>query len=75
MKMHYRGEIKTEGGGWLAGWAPCCTGDRAVMIRSLGQHTYDRSLVTCKSCLKQLERHDAYMAKLNAATSTPSQSK
>lgn len=64
MKMHYRGEIKTERGGWLAGWAPCCTGDKAFAIRKQGNHTYDRAAVTCKACLKQLARHDVYTAKL-----------
>jgi len=70
MKMHYRGEIKTERGSWLAGWAPCCTGDRAIAIRAQGAHTYDRNLVTCRACLKQLTRHDAYMVKLNGSSAT-----
>lgn len=66
MKMHYRGEIKTENGTWLAGWAPCCTGNRALAIREEERHTYDRSRVTCKACLKQLARHDAYAEKLES---------
>jgi len=60
MKMHYRGEIITKRGSWLAGWAPCCTGDRAFAVREQGNHTYDRSRVTCGKCIKQLARHDEY---------------
>lgn len=41
-----------------AGWAACCCGDRARAICARGQSSIIRSEVTCKSCLKQIERAD-----------------
>lgn len=48
----------------LAGWAVCCSGDKAFAVRAYGNHTYDRSEVTCKACLKVLAKHDAYAAEM-----------
>jgi hypothetical protein len=41
-----------------AGWPVCCDGDRATAIKRNGSYSYDRAKVTCKSCLKQIDRHD-----------------
>ena len=62
-KIHYAGEIWDHIGLQLAGWAACCSGDQAVKIRGDGNHTYDRSLVTCKRCLYRIKTHDAAHAK------------
>jgi hypothetical protein len=59
--VHYAGSIVWHGGSMLPGWAACCTGDRAVMIRERGHHTWIRNDVTCKSCLKMLEKQDRYL--------------
>jgi prefoldin subunit 5 len=40
------------------GYAACCSGDRAIAIAERGENTLDRSAVTCKSCLRQIERAD-----------------
>ena len=37
------------------GWAACCTGDRARVIRTLKRQTKDYAAVTCKRCLRVLE--------------------
>lgn len=63
MKIHYAGEIRDHNGSMLPGWAACCSGDRAVEIRAKGNHSYDRSEVTCKACLKRLISHDVYAAR------------
>ncbi len=60
MKTHYAGAIQDHNGSMLAGWAACCSGDRAIAIRAKFQHTYLRELVTCKACLRRLASHDAY---------------
>lgn len=60
MKTHYRGEIVTLRGTWLAGWAVCCSGDRAFKVREVGNHTYVRADVTCKACQRQLDAADLY---------------
>lgn len=60
--IHYAGAIEHRNGWILAGWAACCSGDRAVNIRARGQHTYRRSDVTCKACLAMIARGDEYKA-------------
>lgn len=64
--MHYRGEAKYKIRGYvrtvLAGWAVCCSGDKAYAVRANGNHTYDRAKVTCTKCLSVLEKSDAYAA-------------
>ena len=62
--IHYAGNIDWDGGRVLAGWAACCSGERAVKIRREKQHTYDHTKVTCKSCLKMIEKHMARQARL-----------
>jgi hypothetical protein len=66
--IHYAGAVTystTRGGGvhLHAGWAACCTGDRAREIRRRGAHTYDRAAVTCGSCKRVLVLADAWAAK------------
>lgn len=58
--MHYAGGLVAKRLTVLGGWAACCWGDRAEKIRELEQHTYDRDLVTCKRCLRVLEKADEY---------------
>ena len=53
--LNFRAERVTHIG---QGWAACCSGDRAIAIRNRGDNTLDRSAVTCKSCLRQIERAD-----------------
>jgi hypothetical protein len=66
---HYAGHLQ-----WLdsrgakvtisVGWAACCSADRAEKIRANGNHTYERADVTCKACLRCLERADATRERL-----------
>jgi hypothetical protein len=58
--LHYAGEIQFANGHRLPGWAACCSGDMAVKIRDDGMHTYIRGQVTCKACLKMIDKHDAW---------------
>ena len=58
--MHYAGSLVSHRLTVLGGWAACCSGDRAEKIREEEQNTYDRALVTCKACLKQIQRADDY---------------
>jgi hypothetical protein len=60
--IHYAGRIDHASGLILAGWAACCSGERAANIRARGQHTYARDEVTCKACLKMIARGDEYKA-------------
>lgn len=57
-KIHYAGEIWDHISLMGAGWAACCSGDRAVAIRESGHNTYDRSKVTCNKCLYRIASHD-----------------
>ena len=58
--IHYAGEIRTPTLHVFGGYAACCSGQRAYDVRAEGNHTMDRSDVTCGSCLKMLARHDAH---------------
>lgn len=63
MRVHYAGALEWRIGKYgIAtvhnGWASCCFGDAARNIRALGQHSYDRSEVTCKKCLANIARSD-----------------
>src|SRR3990167_8684802 len=58
--IHYAGEIRTPTLIMYAGYAACCSGERAYKIQADGQHTKRREDVTCRSCLKALARHDAH---------------
>ncbi len=62
MKTHYAGAIQDHNGSMLAGWAACCSGDRAISIREKRRNTYRRELVTCAKCLQRIKSHDAYAA-------------
>jgi hypothetical protein len=59
-KIHYAGALSWRQGktktSVLAGWAACCSGDRAEKIRAAGTHTYEASAVTCKRCLTCLDK-------------------
>ena len=61
--LHYAGEIQHANGHILPGWAACCSGDRAYKIRDIGAHTYHRGQVTCKACIKMIDKHDAWKAR------------
>jgi hypothetical protein len=52
--LHYAGPIRTTTTYILAGWAACCSGDRAVRIRAEGRNTYIPERVTCKACLRMM---------------------
>ncbi len=43
----------------LAGWAACCSGDRAERIRSDGRNTVVPRLVSCKACLKAMAKAES----------------
>ena len=60
MKIHYAGEIIWAGGNILPGWAACCSGNKTIAIRNRGNHSYDEEDVTCKSCLRMIQRHKDY---------------
>lgn len=53
-KIHYAGPIRTHRVRILAGWAACCSGDKAEQIRRDRQHTYDPAKVTCGACLRMI---------------------
>ena len=59
-KIHYAGEIKHARGHVLPGWAACCYGEKAENIRRNRQHTLLREAVTCKPCLRMIEKHDLW---------------
>jgi hypothetical protein len=46
----------------FAGFAACCSGERARKIAERGEHTYDAAAVTCAKCLNRIERTRAYVA-------------
>lgn len=59
--MHYAGALRWKGKRGhvieiLPGWAACCSGDRARKIRQSRANTYYILLVTCKACLRTVER-------------------
>ena len=58
--IHYAGRIDFRGGWILAGWAACCSGINAENIRDRKEHTHDRQAVTCKRCLKMLDKDDRF---------------
>ena len=58
--IHYAGEIRTPTLHVGAGWAACCSGQRAYAIQAAVQHTMDRRDVTCRACLKKIAAHDAH---------------
>lgn len=60
LKMHYAGGIIAEDHSSLRGWAACCSGDRCMEIDARGNVTYDQKLVTCKSCLAQIKKHNDF---------------
>ena len=59
---HYAGEIVHANGHVLPGWAACCYGEKAEKIRRERRHILDREKVTCRGCLKMIEKADAWVA-------------
>lgn len=57
---HYAGEIIHANGHILPGWAACCFGEKAMKIRQERRHTLDREKVTCRGCLKMIEKADQW---------------
>jgi len=60
-RIHYAGALRYRSGRSMttdvgAGYAACCSGDAARLVRRLGNHTYDRAAVTCKRCLAAIAR-------------------
>jgi hypothetical protein len=55
-KIHYAGPIQTDTMKILPGWAACCSGFQAEKIAADGNHSYERNEVTCKKCLKQVDK-------------------
>jgi len=56
MKIHYAGAVRTPRMRILAGWAACCSGDRAIAIQKAGAHTRAVSVVSCKACLRVMAK-------------------
>ncbi len=58
--IHYGGDLRVVRGKRvtliLAGWAACCSGDKARRIRERNQHTINREAVTCKRCLALMKK-------------------
>jgi hypothetical protein len=65
-KIHYAGEVWDDRGLVLAGWAACCSGDRAIKIRDEGRNTRDKKEVTCLRCLERVNHMEAFHAKREA---------
>lgn len=60
-KIHYAGELKVPLANGstthiFGGWAACCSGDRARKIRERKQNTRYEHEVTCKTCLRQMQK-------------------
>lgn len=54
--IHYAGEVRTPTTHVAAGWAACCSGDRARKIKAEGRNTYEPERVTCKRCLDMIRK-------------------
>ncbi len=58
--IHYAGALAWVRGKTLvqiaAGYAACCTGEKATKIMERGAHTYIATDVTCKACLGCIEK-------------------
>ncbi len=58
--VHFSGGLSYRSGGGvttlLAGWAACCSGDRAWRIKRLVRLTRDPAAATCKTCLRMIEK-------------------
>lgn len=58
--MHYAGALAWVSGKRLvqiaAGYAACCSGEKAVKIMERGSHTYVATETTCKACLGCIEK-------------------
>jgi len=55
--IHYSGGLRSRSGRSgvrvaLPGWPVCCSGLRAEEIAYRGDQTNDRSVVTCRACLR-----------------------
>ena len=69
--IHYAGALRwTTADGFhvsvAAGFAVCCAGDRAQRIRANGRTSYRRADVTCKACLRNLERAETMKSECEA---------
>ncbi len=65
--IHYAGSARWRSGPKQrtvttvsGGFALCCSGQRARDIAERGDHSHDRTEVTCKLCLAFLVKADAY---------------
>lgn len=60
--VHWAGGVRIVKGRMVttfgAGFPCCCLGDKARRIAAEGRQSWERERVTCKQCLKQIERHD-----------------
>ena len=59
--IHYSGRLEwTNKRGvtttMLPGWAACCYGRRAELIRASGRQTHDARFVTCRACRRAMAR-------------------
>lgn len=63
-KIHYAGSVHTPRRDIPAGWAACCKGGKAVRIRREGAHTPSLAKVTCRACLRVMEKDKGLAARL-----------
>lgn len=61
--VHFAGPLRYAGANGhvttiLSGWAACCTGLRAEQVRRRKAHSYVRTEVTCKACLKAMSKEE-----------------
>lgn len=54
--MHYSGGLRLPKARMLAGWPCCCSGLAAIKVKEDGNMSNDPKEVTCKRCLKNMER-------------------
>lgn len=54
--IHYAGAVEYGRTRILAGWAACCSGQRAEDIRAACLNTRDPAKVTCAKCRRIMEK-------------------
>ena len=57
--IHYAGGVRTARMMILGGWAACCSGDKAERIKMAGNNTIDPRDVTCKACLRVMDKDES----------------
>lgn len=55
-RVHWAGGVSLPKAKMLKGWPCCCSGITAMQIKEEGNQTRDLEKVTCKKCLRSLER-------------------